>query len=619
MQKLFFLIIIYFISFQTVKSQKVNKFLNYKPTWADSVFNSLSNDERIAQLFMVAAYSNRDKNHINEISNLIKNYKIGGLIFFQGGPVRQANQTNHYQAIAKTPLMISIDGEWGLAMRLDSTTKFPYQMSLGAIQNDSLIYKMGKEIANHCKRLGIHVNLAPVVDINNNPNNPVINFRSFGEDKINVAKKGLMYMNGLQDNKIIANAKHFPGHGDTDFDSHLGLPVILHTKKHLQNNEFYPFKYMIKKGLKSIMIAHLSIPSLDSTKNLASTLSKPIVTDLLKTELGFKGLIFTDALNMKAVSKYYKKGEIELKALLAGNDVLLFSEDVPKAISVIKKAIKNKLISQETINRKCYKILKAKEFVGLNKYRKIELKNLHNDLNNSKAKLLNRQLTEASLTVLQNKNTLIPIKNLDKIKIASISLGSDKITDFQKRLADYTKVKHYYLRKTESDSLIKITKKQLKKYDLIICSVHNLRLYPRKSYGITKQMAEMVDFISDSLNSVITVFGNAYSLREFKSIEKANALIMAYQESKNTQDLSAQLIFGAIGSKGKLPVTVNKHFKLGAGLKTQGNIRLKYTLPEEVGLNSKYINSKIDSIANKGIRKGAFPGCQIFADSCTKI
>ncbi|MBN2756353.1 MAG: serine hydrolase [Bacteroidales bacterium] len=619
MHKLFFFTLIYLFSFQTANSQKVNKFLNYKTTWADSVFNSLNNDEKIAQLFMVAAYSDKNKNHPEKISELIKNYKIGGLIFFQGGPKRQADLTNYYQSISKTPLLISIDAEWGLAMRLDSTVKFPYQMSLGAIQNDSLIYKMAEEIALQCKRMGIHVNLAPVVDINNNPDNPVINFRSFGESKENVSKKALMYMNALQNNKIIANAKHFPGHGDTEFDSHLGLPIINHSKKHLFENELYPFNQLISKGLKSIMIAHLSIPNLDSTKNLASTLSKPIVTDLLKKEMGFEGLIFTDALNMKAVSKFYKNGELELKALLAGNDVLLFSEDVPMAINKIKEALKNKIISQQEIDEKCYKILKAKEFVDLNNYEKININDLIADLNNKKAELINRKLTEASLTVLQNKDSLIPVKNIGKIKIASISLGSDTITKFQERLTDYSKIDNFFLQKTESDSLIEFTKNKLKNYDLIICSIHKLNLYPRNSYGITKQMVEMVNYISDSLNSIITIFGNAYALREFRNIENSKALIITYQESENTQDLSAQLIFGAIGAKGKLPVSINQKFKAGTGILTKGGLRLKYTIPEELGINSEFLNSKIDSIANLGISKGAFPGCQVFAAKNGKV
>jgi beta-glucosidase-like glycosyl hydrolase len=305
-------------------------------TWADSVFKTLTPDERIAQLFMVAAYSNRDNKHLAEIKELVEKYKIGGLIFFQGGPVRQAIQTNYYQSLSKVPLFISIDGEWGLAMRLDSTIQFPRQMTLGAIQDDSMVYQMGAEIARQCKRLGIQINFAPVVDINNNPLNPVIGMRSFGENKYNVAQKALMYMKGMQDNGVLANAKHFPGHGDTESDSHKTLPIVNASRQRLDTLELYPFRELIAHGLGSMMVAHLSIPSLDTTPNQASTLTKKIVTGLLKDTLGFKGLVFTDALNMKGVSKFYKPGEVDVKALLAGNDVQLPLLKLKKPLTVVK-------------------------------------------------------------------------------------------------------------------------------------------------------------------------------------------------------------------------------------------------------------------------------------------
>ncbi len=583
------------------------------------MYKTLNSEERIAQLLHIAAYSNRDSNHVNEIASLIKKYKIGGLIFFQGGPVRQANLTNYYQSISKVPIMISIDGEWGLKMRLDSTIKFPFQMALGAIKNDSLIYEMGKEIAKECSRMGIHVNFAPVADVNNNPNNPVINYRSFGENKYKVTRKSIMYMKGMQDEFVLANAKHFPGHGDTDFDSHKSLPIINHSIERLDSLELYPFKALINEGVASIMVAHLNIPSLDSTKNLASTLSKPIVTDLLKNKLGFKGLIFTDALNMKGVAKYYEPGQVDVKALLAGNDALLFSEDVPKAIEGIKKAIKSGLISQKEVDSRCYKQLKAKEWTGLNKLQTIQTKSLVSDINSYNAQLLNRELVEASLTVLRNKNDLLPIKDLLNTKTASISLGADSITKFQERLVNYTKIDHFHLQKTETDAAYSQMKKQLDNYDLIICSLHDLSMRPSKSFGITKQMADMVNYLSEHKNTAVVIFGNAYSLRELEKVQLAKGIIIAYQESNNTQDLSAQLIFGGIGANATLPVTVNDFFKEGDGLKTKGGIRFKYTLAEELGMNSELIQSKIDSIANNAIAKGAFPGCQVFVAKDAKV
>src|SRR6056297_125969 len=338
---------------------------DYEQQWVDSVMNELSLEEQIGQLFMVAAYSNKDENHQEEITSLIKKYKIGGLIFFQGGPVRQAKLTNHFQFVSEIPLLIAIDGEWGLGMRLDSTLSYPRHMMLGAIQNDSLIYQMGYDIGEQLTRLGIHINFAPVVDINNNPQNPVINVRSFGQDRVNVSKKSIAYMEGMQDAGVIAVAKHFPGHGDTNTDSHYALPLIAHDKERLDSLELYPFKRLIDAGVNGIMVAHLSIPALESNIHLPTTLSKPVVTHLLKTKMEFDGLIFTDALNMKGVTQNYQSGDIESMALKAGNDVLLFPEDVSKAIHKIKRQVKSGDIKVERVRESCRKILQAKFQAGL--------------------------------------------------------------------------------------------------------------------------------------------------------------------------------------------------------------------------------------------------------------
>lgn len=329
LKKLFFVpaLIVALLVFPSWKKKKENTVaLDSKmEQWVDSVYQNLSYEQQIGQLFMIAAYSNKDNQHKQEIEAAIKKHHIGGLIFMQGGPGRQAHLLNHYQSISKVPLMISMDAEWGLAMRLDSTVRFPKQMTLGAIQDNKYIYKMGEEIARHCKRVGMQVNFAPVVDVNVNRNNPVIGTRSFGENKVKVAEKGIAYMRGMQSQHVLANAKHFPGHGDTDVDSHKDLPIINHSVDRLHDIELYPFKRLIADSLASMMVAHLYVPALDKTPNTATTLSPKVVNKLLKEELGFKGLVFTDALNMKGVSKFYSPGEADLKALLAGNDVLLLS------------------------------------------------------------------------------------------------------------------------------------------------------------------------------------------------------------------------------------------------------------------------------------------------------
>ena len=585
--------------------------------WADSVLKSLTVDERIAQLFMVAAYSNKDKIHVREIKKLVERYKIGGLIFFQGGPIRQAKLTNCYQCSSKVPLFVAIDAEWGLAMRLDSTTKFPRQMTLGAIQNDSLVYQMGVEIARQCKRLGMQINFAPVVDINNNPLNPVISNRSFGENKYNVANKAAMYMKGMQNNNVLANAKHFPGHGDTDSDSHKTLPIVKSSRERLDTLELYPFKQLIAQGLGSMMVAHLFIPALDTTVNQASTLSKKVVTDLLKDTLGFKGLVFTDALNMKGVSKFYKPGVVDVKALIAGNDVLLFPEDVPTAIKQIKIAIDSGEISQEEIDKRCLKILMAKQWAGLNHYKPIKLKNLYNDLNTPQAELINRKLTEASLTLLKNKNDIIPLQNLDTMRIASLSLGYKELNVFQKTLSNYSPIKHFGIDKDAKIGVFDTVLNALKKFNLVIIDVNNTNNKPDKDFGLTTQVMAMLKAVMKQSKVIVNVAANPYILEKMDSLQYADAVIMSYEDNDYSESYSAQLIFGGVAATGKLPITPSPYFVTGTGIETKA-IRFKYTIPEEVGADSKAL-CKIDSIALNGIKDKVYPGCQILVAKNGKV
>lgn len=585
--------------------------------WADSVFKTLSPDERIAQLFMVAAYSNKDRTHVKEIKKLVDEYKIGGLIFFQGGPLRQAMLSNCYQSCVKVPLLMSMDAEWGLAMRLDSTTKFPRQMTLGAIQNDSLIYDMGAEIARQCKRLGMQINFAPVVDINNNPLNPVISNRSFGENKFNVTHKALMYMKGMQDNGVLATAKHFPGHGDTDSDSHKTLPTVKSSRQRLDTLELYPFKELFSQGLGSIMVAHLSIPALDTTPNQASTLTKKIVTGLLKDTLGFKGLVFTDALNMKGVSKFYKPGEVDVKALVAGNDVLLFPEDVPTAIKKIKEAIDSGSISQEEIDKRCMKILLVKQWTGLDHYKKINFKNLYEDLNTTKAELINRKLTEASLTLLQNKNNIIPLQNLDTLKIASLSLGYKDVNIFQQTLSNYAPVKHFGIDKDAKQEAFDTVLTKLKNYNLVIVHINNTNNKPDKDFGLTPRVMAMLKAVMKQSKVIVNVAANPYILAKMDSLQFAEGLIMSYEDNDYSASYSAQLIFGGVAASGKLPITPSPYFTVGTGIQTKVT-RFKYTIPEELGADSKAL-SKIDSIALKGIKDKVYPGCQVLVAKNGKV
>ena len=593
----------------TANAQEKPVFLNHtKQAWVDSVFNSMTPDERLGQLFMVAAYSNKDEAHIASLEKLIKEQKIGGLIFFQGGPIRQAKMCNRLQSISDVPMMIAMDAEWGIGMRLDSTIDYPRQMTLGAIKNNELLYDFGAETARQMKRMGMHVNFAPVVDVNSNPENPVIGTRSFGENKLAVAKKGIAVMKGMQDNGILACAKHFPGHGDTDSDSHLTLPIIKHSYGRIDSLELYPFKEMIKEGIGSMMVAHLYIPELDDTKNQASTLSPKIVSGLLKDSLGFEGLIFTDALNMKGVSKYYGPGEVELRSFIAGNDVMEFAEDVPKAMELIRKAVNEGTISQEEIDRRCLKVLHAKAWFGLDEYRPIELENLTADLNNSQARAVHNELVANSLTLLINKNA-VPIKNLDTTRIASLVIGGAAGNEFQNTLSKYASVDHFVLQSKSSNEEMWQVLNQVKSYDKVIVSVHGLSTRRSKNYGITQQLIDVFGELAFNTELIVNVFGNPYSLGRIPGIEHANALLFSYGQSNVSEQMAAQAIFGGIGVSGQMPVTANNQFSYGNGIKTN-KIRLAYGEPAQVGMDETIL-TRIDEITLDAIAKKATPGAQL--------
>lgn len=594
-------------------------FLKYENSaWVDSVMRTLSQDERIAQLIMVAAYSNKGAAHKKELLQMIEEQKIGGLIFFQGDPASQVKLMNEYQEASNIPLLGAIDAEWGLGMRLDNTISYPFQMALGAIQDNELIYQMGNQVAKQIKRTGLHVNFAPVADVNNNPNNPVINYRSFGENKYNVAEKAIAYMRGMQDEQLLTTAKHFPGHGDTDTDSHYALPQINHPIARLDSLELYPFKKIIEAGIGGVMVAHLNIPALDST-GVPSTLSKPIITGLLKEQLGYEGLIVTDAMNMKGVTEGNFPGVVDKDAILAGNDLLEFTEDVPKAIAEIKKAINQGLINQREIDSRVRKILAVKQWVGLNNYQPTPVENIVEELNTPEANLLNRKLVQASLTVLRNEGNLLPIKKLDSVKIASVSFGAEKETSFQKSLSLYTNVNHFTLSLEATDAQVNQIKKQLEDFDVVIGGIHDRSKFPVNTIKISSAVQNLISEISEKENSIFAFFKNPYVLNKINDIEKTAGLVVTYQDSKNSQELAAQLIFGGIGANGELPVSVGDKFKSGEGLEVRGGLRFSYTLPEEVGMDSGILIGRIDSLMNQAMEAKAIPGGQILVAKDQKV
>jgi beta-glucosidase-like glycosyl hydrolase/CubicO group peptidase (beta-lactamase class C family) len=585
--------------------------------WADSVLKTLTPDERTAQLFMVAAWSNKDSLHALEIDSLIRNYKIGGLIFFQGGPVRQAVLTNRFQALSKVPMLVGIDGEWGLSMRLDSTLRFPRQMTLSAMKHPSLIYKMGESIARHCNRMGIHMNFSPDADINNNPQNPVIGSRSFSDDKTTVTNNSLVYMRALQDHHILATGKHFPGHGDTDTDSHLALPVIHATRDELDSMELAPFRELIKQGLGGMMVAHLFVPALDSVSNRPTTLSREVTTGLLKEELGFKGLIFTDALNMQAVSAVYPPGVVDKLALLAGNDMLLRAENVPRALEEIRLAIAAGEITQEEIDKRVKKVLMVKHWCGLNRYQPIELDHLAEDLNAPEDLLLQQQLYEESMTLLSNGN-LLPLMNLDTLRMASLVIGDRKGNIFQQQLLRYADVDLFSMTKETSADSVRMLFDTLSKYNLVLVGLHNTTMNAQKGYGISDSLQRFMDTLFTRHHCVLADFGNSYTLSRIPAFDKLGAVILTYEDMPVTQSLAAQLIFGGISATGRLPVESNTFFRKNAGVDAAPPFRLKYSLPEDAGLNSRLL-SRIDSLAANAIQLGAMPGCQVLVARNQKV
>lgn len=608
---IFTLLIICVLFNRAIAQQKEPPFLKFiNHPWVDSVMKTLSPGERIAQLIWVAAFSDRDISYDVELSNMIRDNNIGGVIFFRGNTPKQSEMINYFRTISRVPPIIAIDGEWGIGMRLENVIKFPYQLTLGAIKNDSLIYMMGSAIAYQFKRAGVNINLAPVADVDNNPENPVINFRSFGEDPHNVARKTLMYMNGLQDNGIIAAAKHFPGHGDTEVDSHLDLPVISYQKERLDSVELFPFKALIYNGITGIMPGHLWVPAIEPAKNTPSTISHNILSGLLKNELMFRGLILSDAMNMGGITKYAEKGEAEILALKAGMDVLEYVTDPELAIKTITDRIRLGEITQQTIDEKCRKVLAAKYWAGLSSPQPVVTENINTDLSSVSIATLIRDLYANALTVINNDNEIIPVQHLERVKIATLAINSSNVTDYQKRLGKYAPASHFFIDTLNSVNTGRLLKK-LEAYDLVIAGVFGTDQKASLNFGIPDGLNDFLEKLNAEKRCIITYFGNPYAVAKLDGIQKSSGLIIAYQENAYTEDLAAQLIFGGTGAKGSLPVTINSKYPAGYGITTTGGLRLGYGPPESAGLNSSYLNRKIDSIAWHGINAGAYPGCEI--------
>ena len=574
--------------------------------WVNDKYSAMSLEEKIGQLFMVMASSAEDKAAAQRIGELIKDHAIGGVIFSKGGPMRQAKLTNEYQSLSKIPLLIGMDAEWGLAMRLDSTYAFPWNMTLGAIADTAIVSKVGYQIGRHANRLGVHINFAPDIDINIDPRNPIIGNRSFGEDRENVALKGIAFMKGMERAGVLSSGKHFPGHGDTFVDSHKSLPTLDFTRQRLDSIELYPYKRLIKEGLSSVMVAHLNVPELEPEKKRPSSLSKKIITNLLKNELKFEGLVFTDALNMKGVSDFASNGITELEAFLSGNDILLMPKDFKKSKDTFLKAYKKGLISEQRLAYSVKKILMAKFKAGLHNYSPIDTEYLLEDLNSPENDVIYEEAIESAITVITDRLNLIGIKKLENKKIAYVKFGDGVNTPFLETLNKYAKVTQV------NGKDIATLKRKLFDFNLIIIGLHKSNESPWKPYKFSQKELFWLQEISRqrTSNVILTVFAKPYALLDVTSYKDIDGVVMAYQNSELAQQKAAEVLFGAVGAKGVLPVTVSQEFPVNTSVKTQSLQRLGYSTPERVGVSSLKL-AEVDKLVQNGLDSLMYPGAQV--------
>lgn len=575
-------------------------------TWPEETLQKMSLDEKIGQLLMIAVYSNKDAQYEDNIEKTLKEYNIGGIIFFQGDPVRQVNMINRYQKAAKYPLLIGLDAEHGTGWRLKTAMEFPKMLINGAITNDSLIYELGATIARHCREIGVHINFAPDADINNNPKNPVIGVRSFGEDRENVYRKSAMYIAGSMSENVLPVAKHFPGHGDTDVDSHQALPIIPYAMDRLDSIELYPFKKLIASGLPAIMIAHLNVPALDP-ENRPASLSPLVIKKYLKGNLQFEGLCFTDAMNMKGVTQDLAPGEADVEALIAGNDILLFPADIRQAITKIKKAVSDGRISEKDIHEKCRKVLLAKHKYVLPDLRPLNPQGLWSRINTQSDFALKQQLYQNALTLIRNTDELLPLKRLDTLKIASVNFGNPAVNQFQTVLSQYGEVQNFATDANLSDDAIAELAGKLKDYNCII--IYNSKASDKasQSYGYSPQLAKLTGRLKDK-RIILCHPAIPYGLQRYVQLP-VDAILVSYEDHLYARQYAAQAIFGGSAITGKLPVGINSSYPAGTGI-TTAKTRLGYATPEMCHINSKSLNG-IDSLCETAIRTKATPGCQV--------
>ncbi len=590
--------------------------------WVDSVFNAMTDEERFGQLFMLRAHADKDSAYEQQVEDLIRRYKPAGLCFFNptnvGTVEKQAELTNRYQAASpRLQLMIAADFENGVGMRYrESAVSFPRAMMLGAVQDNHLIYDMGREIARECRRMGVNVNFAPDSDINNNAANPVINERSYGEDRYNVTAKAFQYMMGLQDGGLLASAKHFPGHGDTNMDSHFDLPLVPFSMERLDSLELYPFRALSQAGIGSVMVAHLSVPALDDRSNRPTSLSRSTITTLLREKIGFEGLIMTDAMEMQGVQKFFKSAVADIEALRAGNDMVLLPADIAATMLALPEAIANGTLDRNSLYASVKRVLRAKYRLGLAEPQHVEMANLRRDINTPGALVLKRKLIAHALTLVRDNPGITGFPDLEKYRIATLALGDTNRTVFQTYCGYYSPMTHFNAGKEIDSTRAAGLLDTLRHFDVVLVSFHGTRTKAADNFGLTDSQIKLVSRLNDLTTVAVTMFGNPYSLKYF---DECPVVLQAYTEDPYAQELAAQALFGASDLAGKLPVTACSSAKFGQGIeKKYEHKRLGYDLPEAVGLNSDTL-ALMDDLVAELIANGAAPGCQILVAKDNKI
>lgn len=590
--------------------------------WVDSIFNAMTPAERYGQLVWVRANTDWSDENLDAVARQIEQHQVGGVCFFnpsgKGSPARQVELTNRFQSLTRrVPLFVSIDAEWGIGWRYrGQAVAFPRQMMLGAIQDNTLIYEMGAEIARHCRAMGIHINFAPVADVNNNAANPVINYRSFGENPQQVALKAWYYMRGMQDNGLMACAKHFPGHGDTDVDSHKDLPIITHSRQRLDSVELMPFKMLTAQGVASVMVAHLQVPALDNTPNTPTTLSGKVVRGILKEQWHYPGLIMTDALEMQGVAKHHGPGEAAAKALAAGNDVLLLPADVEAAIATIKNWLDAGKLDSNEVNSSVKKVLRWKYRMGLTKFKPLSTRGLDEVLNDPHSLALRRKLIRHAITLVRNDNDLLPFgENAWKLNLGAVAIGAPADNAFQRRLADYHDFEFFQTGKDPTRSTQRRLMEQLKNKDAVLVSLHGMSQRASQNYGISRNAISFVNALNKQVPVILVAFGNAYSLRNFDEVD---CVLTTYEDGDDVEDLAAQALFGAFAVQGRLPVTASDKCRAGQGVTLPAMQRLGYGLPEEAGMSSAGLK-KLDTLIQTAIDSQALPGAVMLVARQGKI